>query len=109
MRVEDTLKDLLEAEKQAERIVQEGEREAEDIMRKARADAQAIEQKFVERIPELHQSFIDKAHDKAQQTIAEIKLRYDERNTELRELAETHSDEAVEISVRMILSMEDEV
>ncbi len=106
--MDDTLKELLEAEKRAEGIVQKGEQESEEIRRKARADAHAIEQQFISRIPDLHRSFSDKAGEKAEQTIAEIKLRYDERNKELRELADKHADEAVELAVRMILAMEDE-
>ena len=99
-----SLKDLLEAEKRAERIVQQGERKSEEISRKALADAHAIEQQFIDRIPELHKSFSDKAEERAAQTIAEIKLRYDERNKELRDLAEQHAGEAVEQAVQLILN-----
>lgn len=102
--MDESLKDLLEAEKQAELIVQEGEVRSDEISRKALADAHAIEQQFVDRIPELHQSFSDKAREKAQQSIAEIKLRYEERNKELRELADQHAEEAIEQAISLILS-----
>ena len=101
--MDESLKQLLDAEQQAERIVREGEVVSEEITQKAMADAKAIEQQFVDRIPEMYKSFADKAQDKAEQTIAEIKLRYDERNKELRLLAEQHSDEAVEQAIRLIL------
>ncbi len=101
--MDESLKELLDAEQQAERIVREGELASEEITRKAMDDARAIEQQFHDRIPDLYKSFADKAHDKAEQTIAEIKLRYDERNKELRQLAEQHSDEAVEQAIRLIL------
>jgi V/A-type H+-transporting ATPase subunit G/H len=101
--VDESLKELLEAEQEAERIVREGEVASEEITRKALADAEAIEKQFVDRIPELYKSFADKAHDKAEQTIAEIKLRYDERNKELRRLAEQHEEEAIEQAMRLIL------
>lgn len=102
--MDESLKELLEAEKQAERVVQEGEIQSEEISHKALADAHAIEQQFIDRIPDMHQSFTDKAHEKAQRTIAEIKLRYDERNKELRDLADQHADEAVEQAIKLILS-----
>lgn len=102
--MDESLKDLMEAENQAELIVQEGEIRSEEITRKALADAQAIEQQFIDRIPELHKSFSDKAREKAQQAIAEIKLRYEERNEELRTLADQHADEAIEQAISLILS-----
>lgn len=102
--MDELLKDLLEAEEKAEHIVQQGEQHSEELSRKALADAHAIEQQFLDRIPEMHRSFSDKAREKAQQTIAEIQLRYDERNKELRELADQHADEAVEEAIELILS-----
>ena len=67
-------------------------------------DARALEQQFHDRLPELHQSFSDKAHERAVQSIAEIKVRYDERNKELRSLAEQHAEDAIEHAVKLILS-----
>ena len=99
-----SLKDLLEAEKQAESIVLQGEKQSEEISQKAMADAHAIEQQFINRIPELHQSFADKAEEKARQAIAEIRLRYDERNKELHDLADRHGDEAVDEVIELILA-----
>ena len=102
--MDESLKDLMEAESQAELIVQEGEIRSEEITRKALSDAHAIEQQFIDRIPELHKSFSDKARDKAEHAIAEIKLRYEERNEELRKLADQHADEAIEQAISLILS-----
>ncbi len=99
----DSLKDLLEAEAQAEEIVAEGEQERDAIVQKALADAREMEQQFRDRLPELHQSFVDKAEQRAEQTIAEIKLRYYERNKVLRELASEHEQEALERAVNLIL------
>ncbi len=101
--MEDSLKDLLKAEAQAEAIVAEGEQERDAIVQKALDDAREMEQQFRDRLPELHQSFIDKAQKRAGQTIAEIKLRYDERNKLLRELAGEHEQEVLERAVALIL------
>ena len=105
--MDDSLKDLLEAEAEAEKIVTAGERERDQIIRQATDDARALEQQFVDRVPEMHASFNAKAEERAQQAIAEIKLRYDERNKELRELAEQHAEEAVKSALNLILAEEE--
>lgn len=102
--MDDSIKDLLKAESEAEAIVSRGELERDAIVQKALNDAYDMEQQFQQRLPELHQSFIDKAHERAAQTIAEMKLRYDERNKELRELAGKHDAEALQQAVGLILN-----
>ena len=99
----DSLKELLEAEAQAEAIVAEGEQERDAIVQKALDDAREMEQQFRDRLPELHQSFNEKAQKRAEQTIAEIKLRYDDRNKVLRELAGEHEQEALDRAVELTL------
>ncbi|MCP4389858.1 MAG: ATPase [Gammaproteobacteria bacterium] len=102
----DSLKDLLKAEAEAEAIVSAGEKERDRIIQKALDDALDMEQQFKDRLPEMHQSFIDKAQERAAQTIAEMKLRYDERNKTLRELSGKHEGEALERAIAMILDSE---
>ncbi len=102
----DSLKDLLQAEAEAEAIVTKGENERDRIIQKALDDTLDMEQQFKDRMPEMHQSFIDKAQDRAAQTIAEMKLRYDERNKKLRELAGKHEKEALDRAIVMILDGE---
>lgn len=102
----DSLKDLLEAEQQAETIVAEGEQERDRIVQKALDDARDMEQQFLARLPEMQRSFLDKAGQRAEQTIAEMKLRYDERNKMLRELAKKHEREALDHAVDFILEMD---
>lgn len=102
--MDESLKDLLEAEQEAEKIVAGGEKKRDEIIQQAVDDARALEQQFHDRVPEMHQSFGDKATERAVQSVAEIKLRYDERNKELRALAEQHAEEAVEYALKLILS-----
>ena len=101
--MDESLKRLLEAEDQAEQIVKQGEDESAELSRKALEEAKAIEQQFIQRLPEMYQSFSQRAHERADQTIAEIKLRYDERNKALRELAEQHTEEAIEQALELVL------
>jgi vacuolar-type H+-ATPase subunit H len=102
----DSLKDLLQAEAEAEAIVTTGENERDRIIKKALDDALEMERQFKDRQPEMHQAFIDKAQERAAQTIAEMKLRYDERNKTLRELAGKHEIEALDHAIALILASE---
>jgi len=102
--MDDSLKDLLKAESEAEAIVSKGEQERDAIVKKSLDDAYDMEQQFQQRLPEMHQSFIDKAHERSVQTIAEMKLRYDERNKELRDLAGKHDSEALQQAIELILN-----
>ena len=100
----DSLKDLLEAETEAEAIVSSGELERNNIIQKALDDALDMERQFKARLPELQQSFMDKAQQRVAQTIAEMKLRYDERNKMLRKLAIKHEKEALERAMALVLA-----
>jgi len=99
----DSLKELLEAETEAEAIVTSGEVERDKIIQKSLDDAFDMEKQFKARLLEMHQSFVDKAQQRAEQTIAEMKLRYDERNKMLRKLADKHEKEALERAIALIL------
>ena len=101
----DSLKELLEAETEAEAIVTGGEQARDAIVQKALDDAAEMENQFQQRLPELHQSFIDKADERAIQSIAEIKLRYDEHNLQLRSLASKHEKEALDLAVALVLDI----
>jgi hypothetical protein len=104
--VDDSLYDLLNVEKQAAEIVLEGEKEREHIRQLALDDANAVLRQFNARLPELHQSFFDKAAERAEQSIAELRLRYNERNKQLRELASEHEQEALNEAIRVLLNKE---
>jgi V/A-type H+-transporting ATPase subunit G/H len=105
----DSLKELLDAETEAEAIVASGEKARDAIVQKALDDAAEMEKQFQQRLPELHQSFLDKAQERAVQSIAEIKLRYDEHNKELRRLASKHEKEALDLSIALVLDSSQEI
>jgi len=104
--MDNTLQRLLDAEVRAERIAQLAEAEQEKIIQDALAEAHAQEDRFRASIPELHRSFIDKAEERAEQTVAELKRRYDERHTQLRDLAEQHEDQALQAAFKVLISAE---
>jgi len=104
--MDETLQRLLDAEMRAERIAQQAEAEQEEVIQSALLEARAEEQRFVAGIPDLHRSFIKKAEDRADQTVAELKRRYDERHVQLRNLAEEREDEALQAAFNLLISPE---
>lgn len=99
----DSLKDLLQAETEAEAIVARGEKERDARIQQSLDDSLEMEKQFQARLPEISQSFLDKAQERADQTIAEMKLRYDEHTKELRVLADKHENEALENAITLVL------
>ena len=99
----DSLKDLLQAETEAEAIVARGEKERDANVQQSLDDSLELEKQFQARLPEIYQSFLEKAQERADQSIAEMKLRYDEHNKELRILADKHEKEALENAITLIL------
>ena len=101
--MDDTLKRLLEAESQAEEIARRADQERERIIQSAILEARAEETRFEARIPELYASFQDKAEARADQTTSELKKRYDERHTQLRNQAEEREKEALESAFTLLI------
>lgn len=101
--VDDTLKRLLEAEMRAEKLAQDAEQEQERIIQTAMREARAEDERFTARIPDLHRAHINKAEERAEQTVAELKRRYDERHVQLRNMAEQREQEALEAAFALLL------
>jgi vacuolar-type H+-ATPase subunit H len=101
--MDDTLKRLLDAEMKAEKIAQDAEQEQERIIQAAIREARSEDEHFTARVPDLHRSFIDKAEERAEQTIAELKRRYDERHVQLRETAEKREEDALDAAFALLL------
>lgn len=87
----------------AEAIAQQAEAEQERTIQKAMADAKAENDRFTARIPDLHRAFIKKAEDRAEQTVAELRRRYDERHVQLRDQAERRETEALEAAFQVLI------
>ena len=104
--MDDTLKRLLEAEMRAEKIAQQAEAAQQSVLQAALEAGRAENDRFTARIPELHLSFINKADERAEQNVAELKRRYDERHIQLRDLAEQREDEALEAAFQILISPE---
>lgn len=101
--VDDTLKRLLAAENRARELVEKAEADSDQKIQTALHEAHQQEERFQARIPELHASFLDKADQRAEQTVAEMERRFEERLGQLRDAAESHEDEALEAGFRELL------
>lgn len=103
---EDTLKRLLDAELRAQELVDEAIAERDRLTAQARDEAQSAEQRFEKRIPGLHASFRDKSAQRAEQTIAALQKRRQEKQTELERLADERMHEAVDEALKVVLTPE---
>lgn len=101
--MDETLQRLLSAEQRAEEIVRQADVERERIIKNALQEARIEEERFEARIPELHAAFIDKSEQRAQQTNSELKKRYDEHHTELRNQAEAREAEALDAAFDLLI------
>jgi vacuolar-type H+-ATPase subunit H len=101
--MDDTLKRLLDAEMRAEKLAQEAEEEQERIIQSAIREARAEDERFTARIPDMHRAFIRKSEERAEQTIAELKRRYDERHVQLRNMAEEREQEALKEAFALLV------
>jgi vacuolar-type H+-ATPase subunit H len=101
--MDDTLKRLLAAENAASEMVDKAESEGELRVRTATLEAQQQEERFNARVPELHASFLEKSNQGAEQAVAEMERRFDERLTRLRESAEANEEKALDAAFLVIL------
>jgi len=107
--MDNTLQRLLDAELRAERIARQAEQDRERVIQGALQEARAEGERFDARIPELHASFIEKAESRSDQTVAELKRRYDERHAQLRSLAEEREEDALDAAFQLLLSLESDL
>lgn len=94
--MEDILKRLLAAETRAEALVEEASRQREAVIAQALEEARLAEERFQARIDGLRAPYLAQGEDRAQQAIAELKKKHEERSRHLRALAESHESEAID-------------
>jgi len=103
--MENTLKRLLNAEAEAEKNVANASVQREQIVEQALKEAHQAEINFRDQLPNFKKTFVEKAQQRAEQTIAELNKRYDERKTKLREMAEQQQYKAVDATVNIVLKV----
>jgi F0F1-type ATP synthase membrane subunit b/b' len=100
--VDGTLKRLLDAEMEAERVVARADEERLAIIEQAKREARAAEQQQAERIADTHASFLAQSELRAQQAITELQRRYSEHSLALRTSAQRHEQQALGEAVALL-------
>ena len=103
---DETLKRLLNAEMEAERIVTRADEERQAIIEQAKRDARAEQQQYADRIADLRASFRAQAEQRAQQTITAMQRRFQEQELALRSSAKLHEQLAVDEALAVIIGMQ---
>lgn len=103
---QEVLQRLLQAEAEAEALAQAADAERERMIQEAQREAEEAERGFEQRLPSIRSSFVDKALARAEQTLIELKRRYEEHHAELRTAAEENEAEAVDNVLAVILDPE---
>lgn len=101
--MEDTLKRLLEAEREAEAIIAEATRERDRILEDARRQGEEEERSFESRIPQMRVSRVKEATQRAQREGDELVARAQRRKQELQELADRGAEQAIEATLKIVL------
>ena len=99
----DILKPLLEAELEAQKVVDQAFKERDHMVEQAQEDVRVAEERFTARIPELRESFTSKAQERADQAVAELDRRYQERSEQLQSMAQERWNEATQAALDVIL------
>jgi vacuolar-type H+-ATPase subunit H len=101
--MEDPLKRLLEAEARAQSIIDAASAERQRILDEALAAAHDAEARFEAGRTDLRAPFLKEAHGRADQAVAELARKYEERQRNLRDLASRHEQEAVDAALNLLL------
>jgi transposase len=103
--VDGTLKRLLDAETEAERIVARADEERQAIIEQAKRDVGAAEQQHVEQMAKIQASFLAQAEQRAQQTITSMQRRYAEQGLALRASAERHEQQGLNEALALLANV----
>lgn len=101
--MDDALKRLLEAEARAQSLIEAASTERQRILDEALASARESEARFEAERADLRAPFLKEAHGRAEQAVAELSRKYDERQRSLRDMATRHEQEAVDAALGLLL------
>lgn len=101
--MDNTLQRLLDAEIRAEALVTDAIEQREQIARQALEEARLAEDRLSARLPEVRDNFMAKANQRAEQTISEMKRRFDERSRKLQAMADESREDAIESALAALL------
>lgn len=102
--MEDPLKRLLDAEARARGIIDAASHDRQRLLDEALATARDAEARFDAGRAELRAPFLKEAKGRADQAVAELTRKYDERQRSLRDMASRHEQEAVDAALDFLLA-----
>lgn len=103
---DETLKRLLNAEMEAERIVKRADEERQAIIEQAKRDADAERRQYAVRIADLRASFRAQAEQRAQQTITAMQRRFQEQELALRTAAKLREQLALDEALAVVTGVQ---
>jgi vacuolar-type H+-ATPase subunit H len=101
--MDDPLKRLLEAEARAQAIIDAAGKERQRMLDAALASVHEAEARFEAGRADLRAPFLKEAHSRADQAVAELTRKYEERQRNLRAMASRHEQEAVDAALSLLL------
>ena len=101
-KMEDHLKRLLEAEARAQGIIDASKAERQRIIDDALAAVRNSEERFEAGRADLRSPFLREAHGRAEHAVAELTLKFGERQRNLREMAFRHEEEAIRAALNLL-------
>lgn len=101
--MEEALKRLLDAEARADAIIEAANRERERLINEALQMAKEAEARFEARREEIRAPYLREAEVRADQAIAELMRKAEERSRSLREQAAQHEEEAIAAALALLL------
>lgn len=100
--MEDHLIRLLEAEARAQGIIDASKAERQRIIDDALATVRNGEERFEAGRADLRSPFLREAHGRAEHGVAELTLKFGERQRNLREMAFRHEEEAIRAALNLL-------
>lgn len=104
--MDDALKRLLDAEARAREVIDAASQERQHMLDEALAAANDAQARFEQDRADLRAPFLAEARSRADQSVAELSRKYEERQKGLREMASRHEYEAVRAALELILDPE---
>lgn len=101
--MDDPLKRLLDAEARAREIIEAADQTRQQVLDDALLMSREIEARFEQQRSKLRAPFLQEAAERAEQAIAELTRKYEERQRSLRDMASRHEQEAVDTALSLLL------
>lgn len=104
--MQEALNRLLEAEARARAVIARAEAERQRLLDAALEETRRAQARFEQEKASLRAPFLDEARRRAEQAIAELGRKFDDRQKALREMTSQHEQQAVTVALAFLLNPE---